>query len=294
MNRFTSLACSLTLALVAPLTLVAEEPTVAVTPIKGNLYLLQGRGGNVVASVGDDGVLLVDTDYGEYASAYAAALEELGAQNARFVLNTHWHFDHIGGNQYWGERSAVIVAHENIRKRMSTRQEITALSKVVEPSPAPALPVVTYGESLALHFNGDDIEVQHFPSGHTDGDSIVFFSRENVVHMGDHMFDGRFPFVDISSGGNVFGYIDNLARLLERIDDQVVIVPGHGKGTVAKADLAAYHRVLADTAGAVKTALAGGESVEEIVARGLGEQYESYGKGFISEESWIGFIAGSL
>ena len=294
MNRFTSLLCAAAMVFIAPLSLAADDTSVSVTPIKGGLYLLQGKGGNVVASVGEDGVLLVDSDYGEYAPAHDKALDELSSEPARFLLNTHWHFDHTGGNQYWGERNSVIVAHENILKRMSTRQEMKALGRVVEPSPAPALPVVTYGDSLALHFNGDDIEVQHVPTGHTDGDSIVFFSRQNVVHVGDHMFVGGFPFVDISSGGNVFGYIRNLERVLAKVDDDAVIVPGHGKNTVSKADLAAYHQLLVDSSNMVKDALAKGDSVEQITERGLGEQYDAYGKGFISEELWISFIAASL
>lgn len=294
MKRLTSLICTVAIALVAPFSLAAEDPSVSVAPIKGALYLLRGKGGNVVASVGDDGVLLVDSDYGEYAPAYDKALDALSTEPTRFLLNTHWHFDHTGGNQYWGERDSVIVAHENILKRMSTRQEIKSIGRIVEPSPAPALPVVTFGDSLALHFNDDDIEVQHFPTGHTDGDSIVFFSKENVVHMGDHLFDGGFPFVDLSSGGNAFGFISNLAQVLARVDDETVIVPGHGKSTVSKTDLAAYHQMLVTTSSMVKSALAKGETVEQITERGLGEQYDAYGKGFISEERWIGFIAASL
>lgn len=294
MNRFTLLACTAAVAIIAPLSLAADDPAVSVTPIKGALHLLLGRGGTVVASVGEDGVLLVDADYGEYAAAHDKALDELSSEPARFLLNTHWHVDHTGGNQYWAQRNSVIVAHENIRKRMSTRQEIKALGRVVEPSPAPALPVVTYGNSLALHFNGDDIEVQHFPSSHTDGDSVVFFSADNVVHIGDLMFEGGFPFVDISSGGNVFGFIRSLEQVLGRVDENTMIVAGHVKTVIGKADLAAYHQMLVATSGLVKDALAKGDTVEQVTKRGLGEEYAAYGKGFISEENWISFIAASL
>lgn len=293
MNRFKILACFAALTLLSPCSLAEDDPDVTVTPIKGALYLLQGRGGNVVASVGDDGVLLIDSDYTEYASAHASALGELTDDSPRFVLNTHWHFDHVGGNNYWGEKNAVIVAHDNVRQRMSTRQEMKAFGRVVEPSPRAALPVVTYGNSLALHFNGDDVEVQHFPTGHTDGDSIVFFVGENVVHMGDHMFPG-FPFVDIGSGGNVFGFIANLEAVLARIDDATVVVPGHGRNTLGKADLATYHQILKQSATTVRNALNRGESVEQVIERGLGKEYAAYGEGFINEERWIGFIASSL
>ena len=202
MSKSASLALAAGFTLFLSTTLYAaqpEAPTVSVTPLQGSLYLMQGRGGNVVVSVGDDGVLLVDDDYGEYATAYQGAINTLAASAAepRFVLNTHWHGDHTGSNAFWADRGAVIMAHTNVRQRMSTRQEMKALNKVVEPSPAAALPVVTYDDSLAVHFNGDDIEVQHYPGGHTDGDSVVFYSGQNVVHMGDLFFKDAFPFVDV-------------------------------------------------------------------------------------------------
>jgi glyoxylase-like metal-dependent hydrolase (beta-lactamase superfamily II) len=273
----------------------AEQPSVKTTPIKGNLYLLQGKGGNVVASLGDDGILIVDDDYAEYASAYQDALKSISSNEGlpRFVINTHWHSDHTGGNAYWGERGAVILAQSNVYERMSTRQEMKAIGRVVEPSPKAALPVVTYADGLALHFNHDQIEVQHYPGGHTDGDSVVFFTGENVVHMGDHYFKDSFPFVDIGSGGNVLNYTANVAAVLARVDENTVIVPGHG-ALATRADLQRYHQMLVTTTELVQSRLEQGMSVESIVAQGLGEQWDSWGQGFINEAAWIGFIAGSV
>jgi glyoxylase-like metal-dependent hydrolase (beta-lactamase superfamily II) len=273
----------------------AAQPAVTVTPIKGPLYALMGRGGSVMASVGDDGVLLVDANYRETARVYDETIRALAGDDAvpRFVVNTHWHLDHTGGNQFFAERGSVIVAHENIRVRMSTRQDMKRRNRVIEPSPGPALPVVTYGDSVALHFNGDDIEVQHYPRGHTDGDSVVYFAAANVVHVGDLVFAKRFPFVDIDSGGNVFGAIDNIAEILARIDDRTVVVAGHG-GITDKAGLAGYHRMLVTTSNQVKEALAAGRSVEEITAAGLGDEWDSWGTGFIDEAFWIRSIADSL
>ena len=268
--------------------------SVAVTQLRGPLHLLQAVGGNVVASVGDDGVLLVDDDYATNAAALEAAVSGLAqsSQAPRFVLNTHWHNDHTGGNQHWGSRGSVILAHANVRGRMSSRQDVKALGMVVEPSPAEALPVVTFEDSMALHFNGVDMEVQHYPGGHTDGDSVVYFSQHNVVHIGDLFFKDRFPFVDVSSGGGVLAYTANVATVLARIDDKTIVVPGHGS-VANKADLQRFHRMLEITISRVKSALAAGETVEAIVAQGLGEEWSAWGKGFINEAAWINSIAAS-
>jgi len=296
MNRAAKfLLISLAGALVTPLSLAKDDKdlSVTVTPLKGALYMLKGRGGNVVASLGDDGTLIIDDDYPQYADAYEKALLNLGMKGApRFVLNTHWHGDHTGSNNYWGERGAAIIAHNNVLQRMSTRQEMKAIGRVVEASPRAALPVVTFEQSLVLHFNKDDIEMQHYPRGHTDGDSIIFFSRENVVHMGDHFFNDSFPFVDLGSGGNVKSYAANVKVILDRIDDDTVVVPGHGP-LANKADLIRFHDMIVTTSAFVESQLAKGMSKEAIVEQGLGDEWASWGKGFINEAAWISFIAAS-
>ncbi|KAA1188822.1 MBL fold metallo-hydrolase [Pseudohalioglobus sediminis] len=297
MNKTLSLVAGLGLVLVAGAAVAKEasSPSVNVTPIKGPLYMLKGRGGNVVASVGNDGVLLIDSDYAEYAEAHAEALAGLKSSEdaPRFLLNTHWHFDHVGGNFYWGEQGTVILAHENIYQRMSTRQEMKAFDRVVEPSPPAALPVVTYADAIAVRFNGDTLQVQHFPSGHTDGDSMVFFTEQNVVHMGDHYFAGAFPFVDLGSGGNVFGFIANVEKALTMMDENTVVVPGHGPLST-RDDLQADLAAIKSSAEQVSKLLQEGKSVEDITAQGLGPDYADYGKGFIKEAAWISFVAGSL
>jgi len=298
MKKLAQLVLSLSLLSVA-VTHAAEEPSVSSLVIKGSLHLLQGRGGNVMASVGPDGILIVDDDYANYANAYQAALNKLvpasrDAQVPQFVINTHWHNDHSGGNRYWGGQGSVIVAHANVRQRMSTRQDMKALGQVVEPSPAVALPVVTFGDSLALHFNADDIEVLHLPKGHTDGDSAVFFLKANVAHLGDHFFMNAFPFVDLGSGGTVAGYIANIEQLLARVDDATIIVPGHGGTTATKQDLYRYHTMLVETVESVTSRSAQGQSAESIVAGGLDDKWSSWGSGFISEEKWIKTIVASL
>lgn len=290
---------SLSLVLASSWSLAQDsaEPEVTVTPVKGPLYILSGRGGNVLASVGDDGILLIDSDYAEYAPAHAKALAGLAEEGEvpRFLLNTHWHFDHVGGNAYWGEQGTVIMAHENIYQRMSTRQDMKNIGRVFEPSPGPALPVVTYADSIAVRFNGDTLQVQHYPNGHTDGDSIVFFTEANVVHMGDHFFVGAFPFVDLVSGGNVLGFIANLESALQMMDDQTLVVPGHNsQSPVSKQDLQDDLAVLKASVSKISGLLGEGSTVEQITEQGLGPEYSDYGQGFIKEAAWIGFVAESL
>ena len=271
---------------------LAQTPEVNTIPITDSLYLLQGRGGNVVAFMGDDGVLLIDNDYANYRPAYQAALAKLGNAEARFVINTHWHGDHTGGNAGWAESGSVILAHDNVRQRLSTRQVNEFFGRTTEASPAAAWPLVTYADSLALHINGDTLEVQHYPAGHTDGDSVVFFIGANVVHMGDHYFKDRFPFVDLASGGSIDGFIDNIAALLKRVDGKTVIVPGHG-ALAKRGDLQRFYEMLLATRQAVHDMQAEGMDLEAMQARGLAKKWDSWGKNFISEDAWISFIVAS-
>ncbi|MCB1674913.1 MAG: MBL fold metallo-hydrolase [Halioglobus sp.] len=298
MNYLLRLTLSIAIAF-TPLAALAQPatapPSVTVTPIQGSLYLLQGKGGNVVASVGGDGILMIDDDYAEYAAAYHDALKSIAgtAGLPRFVVNTHWHFDHTGTNAYWGERGSVILAQTNVYERMSTRQDMAFFNRVLEPSPRAALPVVTYADSLVLHFNNDRVEVQHYPGGHTDGDSVVFFTADDVIHMGDHYFKDSFPFVDLGSGGNVKTYTANVAAVLQRIDDSTVVVPGHG-ALATKADLERFHHMLRATTARVRSNLEQGLSVEQISAQGLGPEWDSWDQGLIDTPTWIGFIAASI
>ncbi|MAT94485.1 MAG: MBL fold metallo-hydrolase [Halioglobus sp.] len=294
MNRLTSLviAASLALGIGAVGARAQQAPKVEVQALRGSLHLLQGGGGNVVASVGFDGILLIDDDYPQYAPAYEEAIAKLAGAGLApgFVVNTHWHGDHTGNNEYWGNRGAIIFGHNNVRKRMSSGQRIEALDMQVEPSPAMALPMVTYGDSLALHFNGNDIEVQHYPAGHTDGDSVIYYAQDNVVHTGDLFFRDAFPFIDLSSGGSVAGYIANVEAVLARLDDDTLVVPGHG-ALAGKADLQRFLDMLKQTTASIHGALDAGKSVDQVIAAGLGEQWRSWGTGFIDEAAWIRTVA---
>src|SRR5690242_9404394 len=172
------------------------------TKVAGNVYMLEGAGGNIGVSVGADGILIVDDEFAPLADKIRASLKTLGQGKLKFILNTHWHGDHTGGNVAFGPE-ATIIAHDNVRKRLATEQKV--LGQTTPASPKEALPVITFDQSLSVHFNGEDIRAIHFPHGHTDGDSVIFFSASNVVHLGDDLFAGRFPFVDLDSGGSVEG-----------------------------------------------------------------------------------------
>ena len=250
------------------------DVTIQTVPVAGNISMLVGQGGNIGVSAGEDGVLIIDDQFAPLAGRIRTALEALGSDTPSFVLNTHFHGDHVGGNVEFGA-GGVIVAHENVRLRMIDGE-----------SPPVALPVVTFNNNVTIHFNGENITLIHMPAGHTDTDSVVLFEDANVIHMGDHFFNGGFPFVDIASGGSVQGYLSNLEKVLSWIDDDTQVIPGHGP-LADKADLLSFYNMIRDTSTAIRVSRSLQMSAEEIVAEGLGPEYESWGQGFINEQRWI-------
>ncbi|MCH8947039.1 MAG: MBL fold metallo-hydrolase [Acidobacteria bacterium] len=260
------------------------------THVRGNIYMLNGTGGNIGVSIGSDGVLIVDDKFAPLADKIRAALKEVGGGELKFILNTHWHGDHTGGNQVFGPE-APIIAHTNVRKRLSTDQHL--LGRDVPAAPKEAWPVITFDHSVSVHFNGEEIKAVHFPRGHTDGDTVIFFTGSNVVHMGDDFFSGHFPFVDLGSGGDVEGLTKNIAEVIKKLPADVKIIPGHGPVSTLD-DLKTYHRMLVETTNIVREAMAAGKSLEEIKAEGLPEEWSSWGSGFIPAERWLETIHASL
>jgi cyclase len=259
-------------------------------PVAGKVHMLQGAGGNIGVSVGSDGILIVDDQFAPLADKIRAALKGLGEGKLAFVLNTHWHGDHTGGNEVFG-KEATIIAHDNVRKRMSSGQMLRGAQ--VQPAPPQALPIVTFGESLSVHFNGEEIKVIHFPKGHTDGDSVIFFTGSNVVHMGDDYFAGRFPFIDRESGGTLAGLTANIEKVLGQLPADVKIIPGHGPLS-AKADLEAYLGMLKETTAHVRERIAAGKDMKAIQAEGLPEKWKEWGSGFINSDLWVQLLYESL
>ena len=263
-----------------------QDVQVRTSKITGNVYMLQGRGGNIGAITGMDGILIVDDDYKAVSPKLAAALKELGSEKPRFILNTHWHGDHTEGNEFFGKDS-TIIAHVNVRKRLLDPPVIFGMK--TPPYSSYALPIVTYTESMALHINGEEVRLVHYPNGHTDGDTVVFFKNANVVHLGDDFFVGRFPFVDVDSGGSVQGLINNIATLIKQIPADAKIIPGHGPLATIE-DLKTYHQTLIDTSNLIQAEMKKGKSAEEIRKTGLPEKYKDWGTGFIKTDMWIEIV----
>jgi len=262
------------------------------TKVAGNVYMLQGSGGNIGVSVGADGILIVDDQFAPLADKIRAALKELGQGKLRFILNTHWHGDHTGGNVVFGPE-ATIIAHDNVRKRLSTEQKSEVFKNTTPASPKEALPVITFGQSLSVHFSGEEIRVIHYPQGHTDGDSVIFFTTSNVIHLGDDFFAGRFPFVDLESGGSIEGLTKNIGEIITQIPDGAKLIPGHGPLSTID-DLKSYHRMLQQTTDIVRQKITAGKTLEQIKSEGLPEEWKPWGTGFIKTDLWIETIYRSL
>jgi glyoxylase-like metal-dependent hydrolase (beta-lactamase superfamily II) len=262
------------------------------TKVSGNVYMLEGSGGNIGVSVGDDGILIVDDQFAPLADKIRAALKGIGDKKLRFILNTHWHGDHTGGNVAFGAE-ATIIAHDNVRKRLATEQRSEVFNRTTPASPKEALPVITFNNSLTVHFNGEEIRAIHFPQGHTDGDSVIFFSASNVVHLGDDFFAGRFPFVDLESGGTVEGLVRNIGELIGKIPPGAKLIPGHGPISTLD-DLKSYHRMLQQTTEIIRGKIAAGKSLDQIKTEGLPAEWAPWGTGFIKTDRWIETIYKSL
>lgn len=263
------------------------------TPLTEQVFLLQGKGGNIALMIGEQGLVLIDADYAAMSEALEHELAKHGGiEQVTYLINTHWHADHTQGNALIGHH-APIIAHNNVRSRLLTRQEVKLFNMVSEPYAAHAIPSITYDKTLTLSINGETLEIVHFANGHTDGDSIVFLKQANIVHMGDHFFSGFYPFVDVGTGGDVRKMASNVEAVLARIDDDTVVIPGHGPLS-SKADLEDFHEMLVGTTAEVEAMLVKGMTIEQIQAEGLSLEWEEWSAGFLSTDVWIGIIAASL
>jgi cyclase len=257
-------------------------------------YMLVGAGGNIGLSVGDDAVFVIDDQYAPLAPRIVAAIAAITPKPVKFMVNTHWHGDHTGGNEAFGKAGAIIVAHDNVRKRMASEQVIEFFKSTVPPSPRVALPLITFSTDTTFHINGDEVRALHVPRAHTDGDTIVHFVKGDVIHMGDCFFNGMYPFIDTSSGGTVDGVVAAADRALALAGDRTRIIPGHGP-LATKADLRAYRDMLATVTQRIKQMLRDGKKLEEITASNVSADFdEKWGKGFIKSNKFAEMVAMNL
>jgi cyclase len=258
------------------------------------VYVLNGRGGNIGVSIGEDGVLLIDDQYAPLTVKIRAAVASLTPQPIRFLINTHWHGDHTGGNENLGKAGIVIVAQENVRKRMSVEQFIAAFGEKVPASPKAALPIITFADSVAFHLNGDDIQSFHVAPAHTDGDTVVHFKKANVVHMGDCFFNGMYPFIDLSSGGSIDGIVAAADKVLAMVDMNTKIIPGHGP-VGDKAALQIYRDVMAGIRDRVKALVTAGKTLDQVKAAQPTKDFDAkWGGGFLKPDVFTAIVYQSL
>lgn len=252
------------------------------TKVAGNVWELEGLGGNIAVLDGPDGLVMIDTEFAPLSDKIHAALKKIdGKAKLKFVINTHFHGDHTGGNVKFGTE-ATIIAQENVRKRLE--QGTTVMGNQTPPAPKEALPVVTFVQEATLHLDGEEIRIVHYANGHTDGDSVVYFTHAKVIHMGDQFVNGSYPFVDVANGGDVENEGKNDDAILATITPEWKVIPGHGPlGTYDQ--LQAYRKMLADSVDLVKK---GGAKA------GMPAEYDSWGKSFIDGPTWIGIVDASL
>ncbi|MBI1731604.1 MAG: MBL fold metallo-hydrolase [Gammaproteobacteria bacterium] len=262
--------------------------------IADGIYVLTGRGGNIGVSVGGDGVFLIDDQYAPLTPRIKEALAAISGRPVRFVINTHWHGDHTGGNENLAREGTVVVAHDHVYERMGRENFIALFNEKVPPSPKGALPVISFNDTITFHLNGHDIHAVHVKNAHTDGDSVVHIRGANVIHAGDVWFNGMYPYIDFDSGGSLAGMIAAVDVILGMADGKTRIIPGHGP--VSDRDgLAAYRKFLVDVQDRVGGLLRQGKTLEEIVAaKPLADYEPALGKGFLSTDKFLEIAVATL
>lgn len=289
-------ALAAALALAAPAAAQQDFSKVEVRAEKlaPTVWMLTGAGGNLGLSAGEDAVFLVDDQYAPLTEKIAAAIARVSPKPVRFVLNTHWHGDHVGGNEKLGRAGAVIVAHDNTRKRLSTEQFLEMWRATVKPLPKAGLPVVTFSRDTTFHLNGEEIRAFHVPRAHTDGDVIVHFAGSDVIHMGDVFWNRLYPLIDTGSGGTIDGMVAAVDRALALAGPGTRIIPGHGP-LATRDELAAYREMLATIGSRIKAMIREGKKLEEIVEANPTADFDAvWGKGFIPPRKFAEMVAMNL
>jgi glyoxylase-like metal-dependent hydrolase (beta-lactamase superfamily II) len=272
---------------------------IKVTKVSANIYMLEGAGGNIAASVGEDGIVIVDDQYAPLADKIAGALKGIGVTDkpVRFVINTHYHGDHTGGNLPFASGGSTVIAQDNVRKRLETGGKAGnggSVSMEQKPAAKGALPIITFDHDVTVHLNGEDIRALHFPAGHTDGDAIVFFPKANVVHMGDDFVRYGYPFIDVTAGGSVQGMIAACEKVAAVLPADVKVIPGHGQ--ISNLDeVRDYVTMLNETSAAVQAAIKSGKSVDQMKKEKILAAWDKkYSGEFINGDAFIDTLYNSL
>ena len=264
---------------------------VSIQRLRPDLHvLMSGRNGNIGVWHGTDGIVVVDDSLAPLAPKVLAAIREIADGPIRFVINTHWHPDHTGGNEALGSAGGIVVAHDKVRARMSEEQFIELVNMRIPPSPAAALPIVTFDESLTLHLNGDRLDIVHVSDAHTDGDAVLWWRAANVVHAGDVYLSGSFPFVDLDSGGTLAGLVAGVEAILARVDDATIVIPGHGPVSNRR-ELAEYRDMIVTVGRRIREGVEHGRNLEEVLASRPTAEYDArYGQGFMTPTRLVGIL----
>jgi glyoxylase-like metal-dependent hydrolase (beta-lactamase superfamily II) len=271
---------------------------IKVTKVSGNIYMLEGQGGNIAASVGEDGIVIVDDQFAPLADKIQAALKDLKVTDkpVRFVINTHYHGDHTGGNEPFANTGSTVIAQDNVRKRLETGGTAGnggSIKMEVKPAPKGALPVITFEHDVTVHLNGEDIRALHFPAGHTDGDAVIFFPKNNVVHMGDDFVRYGFPFIDVASGGSVQGMIDALEKASAQLPSDVKVIPGHGAISNLD-DVREFVKMLKETSAAVQKALDDHKTLDQMKQEKILEPWKKWSGEFLDSDKFLETLYNSL
>lgn len=285
MNRIITLnALVLLFAIVACGQGRFDDVTININKLTDQIYMLEGSGGNIGLYIGADETFLIDDQFAPLSSKIQAAIATLTDKPVSRLVNTHWHGDHTGGNENFGKGGAMIMAHDNVYKRMSTEQ--VRGERTTPAAPAVALPVITFSESMTIRDLREQIMIQHVHNGHTDGDAFVLFVKSNVLHMGDIFFNGRFPYIDLDSGGSLKGMLSAVGAALMLVDDETQIIPGHGP-MATKKDLMIYHQFLSTLTERLEDAIANGRALEDIKVELIVAGFEDLKWNFINAEKIV-------
>ena len=264
-----------------------EKVQIKIIPVNMGIYMLMGAGGNIGVSMGDDGVFLIDDQFAPLTDKIKKAVKVISDKPIKYVFNTHWHYDHTGGNENLGKDGVILVSHDNVRERLQKGGVIKAFNKKIEPSPLVALPDITFNEKMTFHINNETVNIIHKPNAHTDGDAVLYFKNANVIHTGDIYFNGFYPFIDASSGGSIDGIINGATDIINKANDKTKIIPGHGKLSNKK-ELTEYRDTLIVLRDRMKALIKQGKTLEEVLAMMPNKDIDKkLGGGFLSPENFL-------